>query len=492
MRYDLVVIGSGPAGQKGAISAAKLKKRVAIVERRPRSVGGVCLHTGTIPSKTMREAILHLSGFRHRDVYGERYRDKRRFTMQDLKRQIAQVVENEMDVIGDQLDRNGIDLYCGDARFAGPHEVVVEQPDGNVHLAGDKFLIACGTRPARPANIPFDGRRVFDSDEILEIESIPRSMVVVGGGVIGIEYAIMFAALGVRVTIVDGRDRLLEFCDREIVDALLYHCRSLGMMFRLGEDVIGIDALREGRVAIQLESGKRLISESVLFAVGRTGDTEGLNLPAAGLQPDERGRLWCDENQRTWAPHIYGVGDVVGFPALASVSMEQGRRAVCHAFDQPFHKFQHLPYGLYTIPEISMVGQSEEQLTKSRVPYEVGVARFREIARGQILGDQQGLLKLLFHRTTRKLLGVHCIGETATEIIQIGQSVMAFDGTIDYFRDTVFNYPTMAECYKVAAFDGLNRLLLDQPGDAPVEFSERHDAAAPRTVDGPMLESLIV
>lgn len=462
MRYDLLVIGSGPAGQKGAIAAAKLNKRVALVERKPRGIGGVCLHTGTIPSKTMREAILHLSGFRHRDVYGERYREKRRITMQDLKRQVAHVIEHEVDVIQDQLDRNGVDLFHGDARFIGPHEVEVQQRDGTVHIEAAYMLIACGTKPARPASIPFDGVRVFDSDEVLNLETIPRSMVVVGGGVIGIEYAIMFATLGVRVTVVDGRERLLEFCDREIVDTLLYHARSLGMVFRLGEDVIGIDRLGGGQVAIQLESGKRLIGESVLFTTGRVGDTAGLNLKAAGLEPDERGRLWCDENQRTWASHIYGVGDVVGFPALASVAMEQGRRAVCHTFGQPFRGCKHMPYGLYTIPEISMIGKNEEQLTKDHIPYEIGTAHFKEIARGQILGDQTGLLKLLFHRATRKLLGVHCIGETATEIIHIGQSVMAFDGTIDYFRDTVFNYPTMAECYKVAAFDGLNKLSLDQ------------------------------
>lgn len=482
MRYDLVVIGSGPAGQKGAIAAAKLNKRVAIIERRRGSIGGVCVHSGTIPSKTMREAILHLSGFRHRDVYGERYRDKRRITMPDLKRQVAQVIDNEVDVIQDQLSRNGIDTYSGSARFVGPHEIVVEDGAETARLEADKVLIACGTKPARPSNIPFDGQRIFDSDEILNLESIPRSLVVVGAGVIGIEYAIMFATLGVRVTVVDGRERLLEFCDREIVDSLLFHARMLGMTFRLGEDVIGMDHVSDGKIAIHLESGKRLIGENVLFAVGRTGDTSDLNLPAAGIEPDERGRLWCDENQRTWVPHIYGVGDVVGFPALASASMEQGRRAVCHAFGQPFHGCKNLPYGLYTIPEISMVGKSEEQLTKDRVPYEVGVARFKEIARGQILGDQTGMLKLLFHRTTRKLLGVHCIGETATEIIHIGQSVMAFGGTIDYFRDTVFNYPTMAECYKVAAFDGLNKLCVDELADPidsvePVTVTEQPEIA---------------
>lgn len=462
MHYDLIVIGSGPAGQKGAIAAAKLGKRVAIIERTRRSVGGVCLHTGTIPSKTMREAILHLSGFRQRNVYGERYRDKRRITMQDLKRQVLHVIEHEVEVIQDQLDRNGVDVYSGEARFVSPHEVVVEGTDATTRLHGEKILIAVGTRPSRPANIPFDGEHIFDSDELLELQHIPRSMVVVGGGVIGLEYAIMFATLGSRVTVVDGRQHLLDFCDREIIDSLLFHCRSLGMTFRLGEDVIAIDHVSEGRVALQLESGKRLIGETVLYAIGRTGDTATLQLENAGLKTDERGRLWCDEHHRTWVEHIYGVGDIVGFPALASVSMEQGRRAVCSAFGQKFSGSQHLPYGLYTIPEISMVGKSEEQLTKERVPYEVGVARFREIARGQILGDQTGMLKLLFHRNTHKLLGVHCIGETATEIIHIGQTVMAFEGTIDYFRDTVFNYPTMAECYKVAAFDGLNKLGYDE------------------------------
>lgn len=463
MRYDLVVIGSGPAGQKGAIAAAKLNKRVAVVERCELGPGGVCLHYGTIPSKTMREAILHLTGFRQRDVFGERYREKHRITMHDLKRQVAHVVEHELDVIHDQLDRNGIDLYRGQARFTGPNDLIVQSEDGATHIQADYVLVACGTKPARPANIPFDGRQIFDSDEILNIESIPRSLVVVGGGVIGLEYAIMFATLGVRVTVVDGREKLLEFCDREIVETLLFHARSLGTAFRLGEDVIGVDRVNGDHIALALESGKRLIGDSVLFTAGRIGDTANLNLEAAGLKPDERGRLWCDENHRTWVPNIYGVGDVVGFPALASVSMEQGRRAVCHAFGRPFQGCAHMPYGLYTIPEISMVGKSEEQLTKERVPYEVGIARFREIARGQILGDKLGMLKLLFHRTTRMLLGVHCIGETATEIVHIGQSVMAFDGTIDYFRDTVFNYPTMAECYKVAAFDGLNKLELDGP-----------------------------
>jgi len=420
----------------------------------------------------MREAILYLSGYRQREVYGDAYRKKRNITMEDLRRKLSQVTQHELEVIRDQLERNRVESLIGEARFVGPHEVEVVGTDGSTIVEADHILVACGTKPARPSHIPFDGVCVFDTDDILEVSRIPRSMIVVGGGVIGIEYAIMFATLGVQVTVVDGRERLLDFCDREIVDVLLYHARSQGMILRLGEEVVGIDRLQHGMVGVQLESGKRLIAENALFSVGRVGDTENLNLAAAGLEPDERGRMWCNEDHQTWVPHIYGVGDVVGFPALASVSMEQGRRAVCHAFGQPFEGCKHMPYGLFTIPEISMVGKNEEQLTAEHVPYEVGVAQFREIARGHILGDKTGMLKLLFHRETRKLLGVHCIGESATEIIHVGQTVMAFGGTIDYFRDTVFNYPTIAECYKVAAFDGLNKIRLDRLVDEPAESFE--------------------
>jgi len=479
MHYDLLVIGSGPAGQKGAIAAAKLRKRVAVIERRREVMGGVCLHTGTIPSKTMREAILHLTGYRQRAVYGDVYRKKRQITMADLRRKLSQVTQHELEVVQDQLERNGVDVYSGTARFVDPHRVEVTSVEGKQALEGDNILIACGTKPARPGHIPFDGKHVFDSDEILALDRIPRSMIVVGAGVIGIEYAIMFATLGVQVTVVDGRDRMLDFCDREIVETLVHHARSLGMVFRLGEEVIGIDVLSQGMAVVELESGKRLIGETVLFSVGRVGDTDDLNLPAAGLEPDDRGRLWCSEDHQTWAPHIYGAGDVVGFPALASVSMEQGRRAVCHAFGEPYERFRYMPYGLFTIPEISMVGDSEQKLTADCVPYEVGVARYREIARGHISGDTQGLLKLMFHRQTRKLLGVHCIGEYATEIVHIGQADMALGGTIDYFRDTVFNYPTMAECYKVAAFDGLNKLCYDK-------FIEANRACAAAATTAPV------
>lgn len=476
MRYDLAVVGSGPGGQKAAIAAAKLGKRVVIVERRRELVGGVCLHTGTIPSKTMREAILHLTGFRQRDVYADRYRQKRGITMNDLRAKLAQVSHHEWEVIQDQFDRNGVTTLVGEARFVSAHRLEISGGGETQVVDADRFVLAPGTKPARPAHIPFDGQSVFDADEFLDLDHIPRSMIVVGGGVIGIEYGIMFAALGVRVTVIDGRERLLEFCDREIIDSLVYHARSLNVNFFLGEAVQKIEKLRPNLVAVELESGKRVMGETCLFSVGRQGDTDALNLAASGIEVDKRGRITCDENFRTMVPHIYAVGDIVGFPALASASMEQGRRAVCHAFGQRFKSCPHMPYGLFTVPEISLVGQTEQQLTADHVPYETGVARYSEIARGQIAGDRTGMLKLLFHRETLELLGVHVIGESATEIIHIGQAVMALGGTIEYFRDTVFNYPTMAECFKVAALDGLNKLLRNED-DCEIEDELKQELA---------------
>jgi NAD(P) transhydrogenase len=460
MRYDLLVVGSGPAGQKAAIAAAKQNWSVCVVERQRELLGGVSLHTGTIPSKTIREAILHLTGYRQRDVYEDNYRRKREITMGDLRRKMCRVNQLEWQVLQDQFARNRVAVMWGEAAFLDPHRMEVASRSERQPVEGRHILLAPGTRPARPKHIPFNGQTVFDSDEILNLRDIPRSMIVVGGGVIGLEYALMFATLGVQVTVIDGREQLLEFCDHEIIDTLLHHARAQGIVFRLGESVVSIREPKPGLVAVELESGKRLLGETVLFSVGRVGDTAGLRLERAGLVADDRGRLKASEHFQTAVPHIYAVGDVVGFPALASTSMEQGRRAVCHMAGKQFQPCPFLPYGLFTIPEISMVGQNEQQLTRERVPYEVGVARFGEIARGQIAGDYTGMLKLLFHRETRELLGVHAIGEAATEIVHIGQAVMALGGTIDYFRDTVFNYPTMAECYKVAALDGLNKLSL--------------------------------
>ncbi|MEL7499208.1 MAG: Si-specific NAD(P)(+) transhydrogenase [Planctomycetota bacterium] len=466
MKYDLIVIGSGPAGQKGAIAAAKLDKKVAIIERSPGCVGGVCLHTGTVPSKTMREAILFLTGFRQRDVYSQQYMQKRRITMDDLRLKLFEVIERERFVIVDQLERNFIDVFHGDAEFVNANSIKV---DGQV-LQAEDFLVATGTKPSRPDHIPFDGRRVFDSDEILAIESIPRSMIVIGGGVIGLEYGIMFATLGVRVTIVDGRERLLDFCDAEIVDHLMFSARALGIVFRLGENVVSVKTLNEQNVMIELESQKRILAEAAFFSVGRVGDTDYLNPQAAGLEIDHRGRLKCNEFFQTSVPHIYAVGDVIGFPSLASTSMEQGRQAINHIYGTTYHRPDHIPYGLFTIPEIAMIGKTEKELTAERIPYEVGVAKFEELAKSQISGGNEGILKLLFHQETRQLLGVHIIGDTATEIVHIGQMLISFGGKIDHLCDTVFNHPTIAESYKIAAFDGINRLCLED-GESEAEYT---------------------
>ena len=466
MNYDLIVIGSGPSGQKGAIAAAKLGKRVAIIERTRQKVGGVCLHTGTVPSKAMREAILFLTGYCQRETYSERYSRKSQITMDDIRRKLDEVITRERNVIHDQLDRNYIDIYQGEASFIDPHTVFISGEDQDRQISGERFLIASGTRPARPAHIPFDRRHIFDSDEILTIDEIPRSMVVIGGGVIGLEYAIMFAVLGVKVTVVDGRERLLDFCDREIIDHLMYTARGLGIAFRLGESVASVEIAREKRVVVELESRKRIVGETAFFSVGREGDTARLHPEAAGLDIGKRGRIEVNSNYETSVPHIFAVGDAIGFPSLASTSMEQGRQAVNHIFQHTECDTGNIPYGLFTIPEIAMVGKTEQQLTSECIPFEIGVARFVELAKSQIKGGGEGLLKLLFDPDTGEILGVHCIGDSATEIIHIGQAVMTLGGTIDYFCQNVFNHPSMAESYKVAALDGLNRICREpvEPG----------------------------
>ncbi len=457
--YDLVVIGSGPAGQKAALSAAKQGARTALIERR-QLVGGVCVHTGTIPSKTLREAVLYFTGHRLHSVYGSSYRAKERITAQDLTFRVQHVIGNEIDVISNQMTRNGIDMYFGAARFSSPHVIDVETtPESVVQLQAAHCIVAVGTAPSRPADVPYTPGRIIDSDEVIHLQQIPRTMVVVGGGVIGCEYASIYTTLGTEVTLVERRERLLDFADREIVDALVYHLRDHNMTLRLGEAVSKVFIDKQDRVVTELESGKRIISETLLYAVGRQGATAALNLEAAGLEADERGRLKVNKHYQTKAKHIYATGDVIGFPSLASTSMEQGRLAACHALGVACDTYSQLyPYGIYTIPEISMVGESEEALTQRKAPYEFGIARYDELAKGQLIGDRHGRLKLLFDRKTLRLLGAHAIGERATEIIHIGQAVMAFGGKIDYFVNTVFNYPTLAEAYKVAAFDGLNKL----------------------------------
>lgn len=462
--YDLLVIGSGPAGHRAAIQAAKLEKRVAIVERRP-MVGGVCLHTGTIPSKTLREAVLRLAGYRERDVAGASYSVKRKVTMADLLSRVEEVIHNEVDVARRQLQRNDIDILVAHASFLDPHRLSLDfrEERGRQEMTAEKIVLAVGTNTIRDPHIPYDGRSIFVSDDILEMEQLPKTLAVVGCGVIGLEYACMFAALGVRVTLIDKFERLLPFVDHEIMDALIYHLRENRASVLLGETVSGLEPLPDSenpKVRIHLASGKQIAAEKVLYSTGRKGATDTLGLAAAGLEADERGRLKVDAHYRTSVEHIYAVGDVVGFPSLASTSMEQGRLAACHAFGVKARSLPELfPYGIYTVPGISMVGKTEEELTKAGVPYEVGRAHYREIARGQILGDRTGLLKLIFHRETRQLLGVHIIGSEAAELVHIGQAVLALGGPVDYFVDTVFNYPTLAECYKTAAFDGLSRLL---------------------------------
>ena len=456
--YDLIVIGSGPGGQRAAIQGAKAGKRVAMIEKQS-AIGGVCINTGTIPSKTMREAVLHLSGFYSKNFYGANRGAAATITMADVIFRIQRVVENEVGVTQDQLKRNGVDVLHGTGKFIDAHHLRVENSNGYAKIEGEYVVIATGTKPAKNPNVPINGRNIIDSDQILSMPQIPRTLIVVGGGVIGVEYACMFATLGVRVIIVEKRPRLLEFADTEMVEALSYQMRDHRATMRLSEEVESVEALADGKVAANLVSKKRIHADALLYAVGRQGNVERLELAAAGIEADNRGRIQVDADFRTTQPHIFAVGDVIGFPSLASVSMEQGRIAAARAFGLPVQTDpESYPYGIYTIPQISFIGKTEEQLTDADVPYEVGVAYYREIARGQIAGHTDGRLKLLFHRETLELLGVHIFGENAAELLHIGQAVFKLKGKITYFVDTVFNYPTLAECYKTAAFNGLNRL----------------------------------
>ena len=456
--YDIIVIGSGPAGQRAAIQGAKAGKKVALIEKRE-VVGGAGINTGTIPSKSMRETVLHLSGHRYQGIYGLNYRVKDGISMGDVTYRVHHVIKHEIEVTQAQLNRNGVDVFYGTASFISPKQVRVINSRGQSEYEAGHIVICVGTRPAESTTVPTNNRNIFNSDQIFSMNSLPRKLIVVGGGVIGIEYASMFAVLGVQVVVVEKEPRLLSFADQEIVEALCYHLRDNRVTLRLNEEVDSVEETPESGVIASLKSNKKLSGDALLYTVGRQGNVDGLNLQAAGLEADSRGRLKVDEFYRTAVPHIMAVGDVIGFPSLASVSMEQGRMAVGHALGLPVKSNPaNYPYGIYTIPEISFVGKTEEELTNEDVPYEVGLAYYREIARGQIRGDTTGRLKIIFHRETRRILGVHIIGEGASELIHIGQSVIALNGTIDYFVDTVFNYPTLAECYKVAAFNGLNRM----------------------------------
>ncbi len=465
--YDLLCIGSGPAGQRAAVQAAKLRKRVAIAERGT-AIGGVCLHTGTIPSKTFREAVLSFSSDKHNVPYGAlpqgpRLASAERPTAAALLGRVGAIIDIEARVQQDQLQRNGIDILGGTASMTGPNSVLVRGPmGGQREFTAENIVIAVGTRPRRTVDMPEGTPCVITSDEVLGLTELPRSLVVIGCGVIGVEYASMFAALGVEVTVIDGRERPLEMLDGEILIELVHQMRSARVTFRLGETVSSIEHLEgpPSQARLHLESGKRLVTDLVLACTGRTGASDILDLDKAGVETDDRGRIVVGPDYRSSVPHIFAAGDIIGFPSLAATSSEQGRLAACHAFGVAAEPMPgHFPIGIYSVPEISMVGETEMALTRAKVPYETGIARYREIALGQILGDENGMLKLIFHAESHKLLGVHIIGSGATELVHIGQAVIGLGGGIGYFLETVFNYPTLAECYKVAALDAWNKLV---------------------------------
>lgn len=464
--YDMIVIGSGPAGRRAAVQGAKLKKRVLVVEH-GRRVGGVSVHTGTIPSKTMRETVLNLSGWRERGFYGRAYRVKQNIGAPDLLKRLHITLDHEVEILEHQFARNGVEVARGAARFVDPHRLAIDAGDGSEPrvVSAARIVIAAGTRTYRPTHVAFDGENILDSDEILQLTRIPRQLAVIGGGVIGMEYASIFSALDARVTVLESAESLLPFLDRELVDEFVHDLRDRGVTVRYGCKVKSAVARGPGDVVIAMEDGRTLTADMVLFAAGRVGATDKLDLAAAGLCADPRGRIAVDANTfQTAAPHIYAVGDVVGFPSLASTAMEQGRIAACHAFDEPAHAPpEFFPYGIYSVPEISTIGMTEEEVRKRAIPYDCGVARFRETSRGHIMGLSNGFLKMIFALETRRLLGVHIVGEGATELIHIGQAVLNLGGGIDYFVENTFNYPTLAEAYKVAALDVWNRLPKSQP-----------------------------
>ncbi len=459
IHYDFIVIGSGPAGKRAAIQASKLEKNVLLVEKWP-VVGGVTVHTGTIPSKTLRETVLFLSGWRQRGIYGRSYKVKENITAEDLSQRLQSTLAHEVEIIQHQLMRNNVQVTHGHARFKNEHTITVEDFDGNfVDYNADYFLICVGSKTRRPDNIPFDGDAIIDSDEIINMKRIPKKLLVVGGGVIGMEYATIFKALDIEVTIVESNDFVLGFVDKEIVEELVHHLRDCNISLRLNEELNSIEKRDDGKVVCRLKSGKSILVDTILFASGRQGVTEDLSLENVGIEVNHRGRILVNEDYQSNIPHIYAAGDVIGFPSLASTSMEQGRHAACHAFGAEVHSQPELfPYGIFSVPEISMVGLTEQECSEKEIPYEIGIARFRETARGQIIGLREGMLKMLFSIETQKVLGVHIVGEGATELVHIGQAVIALGGTLDYFVQTVFNYPTLAEAYKVAALDAYNRM----------------------------------
>jgi NAD(P) transhydrogenase len=460
--YDIIVIGSGPSGRRAAIQSAKIGKTVLVVEK-GRRVGGVSVHTGTIPSKTLRETVLNLSGWRERGFYGRSYRVKQNIDVSDLMARLHKTLDHEVEVLEHQFNRNRVATVRGAGRFVGPHEIEVTGEAGETRIyKAENVLVACGTRPYRPDYVPFNRTSVFDSDEIVDLPRLPRSLTVIGAGVIGIEYATIFSALDVAVTVVDTRSTILDFIDRELIEEFTHDLRDRNVALRLGSAVTAIEVGDTGRPTIRLANGRQITTDLLMFAAGRVGATDTLNLAAAGLAADDRGRIVVDpKTMQTAVPHIYAAGDVIGFPSLASTSMEQGRVAACHAFNMaPHPPPEFFPYGIYSVPEISTVGMSEEEVLRREIPYECGTARFRETSRGHIMGLNSGMMKMIFSTRSRRLLGVHIVGEGATELIHIGQAVLNLKGTIDYFIENTFNYPTLAEAYKIAGLDAWNRFAI--------------------------------
>lgn len=477
--YNLIVVGSGPAGRRAAIQAAKLKKSVLVVEKGHR-VGGVCVHTGTIPSKTLRETVLNLSGWRERGFYGRAYRVKQDISAEDLKRRLSITLDHEVEILEHQFARNKVDKIAGTARFIDPHRMSVAGERGEVHeFTADRVILAVGTVPYRPSDVPFDGDTVLDPDDVLELKKLPRTLAVIGAGVIGIEYATIFSALDVKVTLIDPAASVLPFVDQELVDEFIHDLRDRGVTLRLKAKVARVERLSEGAV-VALEDGRQVRADMVLYAAGRQGATGALDLAAAGLTADARGRLSVDKATfQTTVPHIYAVGDIIGFPSLASTSMEQGRIAACHAFGECAHAApEFFPYGIYSVPEMSTIGMTEEQVRERKIPYECGIARFRETSRGHIMGLSTGFMKMIFALETRRLLGVHIVGEGATELIHIGQAVLNLGGTLDYFVENTFNYPTLAEAYKIAALDAWNRMPKQQPSAVVIHELQKRAAGA--------------
>lgn len=457
--YDMLIVGSGPAGRRAAVQSAKLGKSVLVADK-GRRLGGVSVHTGTIPSKTLRETVLNLSGWRERGFYGRSYRVKQTISAGDLIARLHKTLDHEVEVLQHQFLRNNVEHVQALGRFTGPHTASLTTEAGETSTIEFRHaLIAVGTRPHRPENVPFDGERVLDSDDILDIKALPRTLTVIGGGVIGVEYATIFSALDVPVTLIEPRETILDFLDRELVADFIHEMRDRGMTVRLGCAVKDIE-LKENCVETHLADGRTVRTEALLYAAGRSGNVASLGLDAVGIETDSRGRIKVDgQTFQTSVPHVYAAGDIIGFPSLASTSMEQGRVAACHAFGMPLPPSpEAFPYGIYAVPEISTVGQSEEQVRASGVAYECGIARFRETSRGHIMGVNSGFLKLIFALESRRLLGAHIVGEGATELVHIGQAVINLKGTVDFFVENTFNYPTLAEAYKIAGLDAWNRM----------------------------------